>query len=90
MRAGGIDDTTMTDHDTHAVADHGTAHAGAGHGDAHDTHAGGGHGGAQDAHAADTLGPIDLRMWGVGALGVIVAVVVAAGFVLATAFSFTA
>lgn len=70
----------MTDHDTHSAASHATAHAGAGHGDAHGEH----------GHAADTLGPIDIRMWGVGILGVIVAVVIAAGFVVATSFRFGA
>jgi ABC-type Zn2+ transport system substrate-binding protein/surface adhesin len=70
----------MSDHASHSATDHGTAHAGAGHGDAHDDH----------GHAADTLGPIDVRMWGVGIVGVIVALVVAAGFVAATSFVFGA
>ncbi len=72
----------MSDHDTHSApaADHGTAHADAGHGDAHGDH----------GHAADTLGPVDVRMWGVGIVGVIVALVVAVGFVAATSFVFGA
>jgi hypothetical protein len=80
MGAGGSDHTTMSDHDTHSATDDATAHAGARHGDAHGEH----------GHAADTLGPIDVRMWGVGVLGVIVAVVVTAGFVVATSFKFGA
>jgi hypothetical protein len=80
MGAGGSDHTTMSDPDTHSAADHATAQAGAGHGDAHGDH----------AHAADTLGPIDVRMWGVGILGVIVALVIGAGFVAATSFVFGA
>jgi hypothetical protein len=80
MGAGGSDHATMSDHDTHSAADHVTAQAGAGHGDAHGEH----------GHAADTLGPIDVRMWGVGIVGVIVALVVAAGFVAATSFVFGA
>lgn len=55
---------------------HGAAPAAGGHDD---------HG-----HAADTLGPIDWRMWGIGLLGVVAALVVAAGLVLATSFSFNA
>ena len=41
-----------------------------------------------DHHAADTLGPIDWRMWGVGLLGVVAALIVVATFVVATGFVF--
>ena len=44
--------------------------------DAHDPHA---------ADAADALGPIDIYAWGAGVLGVVLGLVVAACFVLATA-----
>lgn len=44
----------------------------------------------EHGHAADTIGPIDVKMWGVGLVGVIVAVVMIACFVLATGFSFVA
>ena len=54
--------------------DHGAHGAAAAHGTGHDDH----------GHAADTLGPIDWRMWFVGIIGVVVALVVVAGFVLAT------
>jgi hypothetical protein len=70
----------MSDHDAHSGPAHASAHAGAGHGDDHGEH----------GHTADALGPIDLRMWGVGLLGVIVALVVTAGFVAATSFVFGA
>jgi hypothetical protein len=41
-------------------------------------------------HAADTLGPVDWRMWGIGILGVVAALIVVAGFVAATGFVFNA
>ena len=64
----------MSDHDaTAATADHADAHA-----TGHDEH----------GHAADTLGPIDWTMWGVGLVGVISALIVVAGFVVATGFVF--
>jgi hypothetical protein len=63
----------MSDHDSNNEA------TGPGHGDGgHDEH----------GHAADTLGPIDWRMWGVGVVGVISALIVVAGFVVATGFVF--
>jgi hypothetical protein len=65
--------------DTHASTAHDT-HAAAGHGDDHGEH----------GHAADTIGPIDTKMWGVGILGVVSAAVIVACFVLATGFSFGA
>ena len=71
---------TMSDNDH---ASHGTAAAqGDDNGDAHGHDA---HG-----HGADTLGAIDWRMWGVGVVGVVVALVVVAGFVAATGFTFNA
>ena len=71
---------SVTDHDSHAsAAADGAAGAHAGdHG--HDAH----------GHAADTLGSIDWTMWGVGVLGVVVALIVVAGFVAATGFVFSA
>lgn len=49
-----------------------------------------GHGHDDHGHAADTLGPIDWKMWGAGLLGLIAAAAVAAGVVLATGFRFNA
>ena len=62
------------------MSDHGTLVAtDGGHDDGgHDEH----------GHAADALGPIDWRMWGVGLVGVISALIVVAGFVAATGFVF--
>ena len=73
---------TTSPHDAHdgdapghagAVADHATSDHGDAHG--HDDHA---HG------AGEGLGPIDTMAWGAGALGVLLGLVVAACFVLAT------
>jgi len=76
--------TTHTAADAHGSGgDHG-AEAGDGDGDAH----GGGHG--HDAHGGEALGPIGWTMWGAGVLGVIAALIVVAGFVAATDFSFVA
>ncbi len=61
-----------------------TAH----HADAHPDANDGGH--DDHGHDADTLGPIDWAMWGVGVLGVVAALMVVAGFALATNFSFIA
>jgi hypothetical protein len=66
----------MSDHST-------TAH----HADTADASHDAGHHDEQ-GHAADTLGPIDWTMWGVGVLGVIAAVIVVAGFVVSTGFVF--
>lgn len=55
-----------------AVAHHETTDHGDDHG--HDDH----------AHVEDTLGPIDLAAWGAGALGLGIAIVMAACFVLVT------
>jgi hypothetical protein len=81
MDAGGSTSTTMSD--THASTAHDT-HADAGNGGGHAD----GHG--EHGHDADTLGPIDTKMWGVGVLGVVAAVVIVACFVVATKFSFVA
>ena len=64
----------MSDHDAT------TAHPADAHAGGHDEH----------GHGADALGPIDWRMWGVGVLGVIAALIVTAGFVAATGFAFNA
>ncbi len=94
---GGHDHTMSDSHastgapasDAHVPDVHGTSQTVDGphgattdHGDAH------GH--DDHAHADATLGPIDWTMWGVGVLGVVLALVIAASFVLATGFSFTA
>jgi hypothetical protein len=55
-----------------AVAHHATDDHGGDHG--HDDH----------AHADETLGPIDVRAWGAGVLGVALALVIAACFAIAT------
>jgi hypothetical protein len=51
---------------------------------------GGDHGHDDHGHAPSTLGPIDWRMWIVGAAGLIVGLIVTAGFVVASSFSFSA
>jgi hypothetical protein len=61
-----------------------TDHGAQGAADAHGT----GHGHDEHGHAVDALGPIDWTMWSVGLLGVIMAVVVAAGFAAASGFNF--
>ncbi len=62
-----------------------THHDAHGTGPAHDTGHDAGHG--EHGHA-DTLGEVDWIMWGVGALGVILALVVVAGLVMATQGNF--
>jgi hypothetical protein len=99
MATGGCDQTTMTDpdgtHDAHAAGAHvpdvhGRSHAVEGaHGSTSD-HGGDGHGHDDHAHGGDTLGATDWSMWGAGLLGVVLALLVAAGFVLATGFNFSA
>jgi hypothetical protein len=71
-------------HGNHVPDQHDSSHAAAddhaaadGHG--HDTHGGG-----------EALGPIDWTMWGVGVVGVVAALIVTAGFVIATGFAFNA
>ena len=73
------------------MSDHDTMH----HADAHDAGHDTAHGAddaGHDAHGHDqgTLGPIDWPMWGAGALGVILAVVVVVAVALATGFVFSA
>jgi hypothetical protein len=69
---------------------HGTSHAVEGpHGSAAD-HGDGAHGHDDHAHGGEALGPIDWTMWGVGALGVLLALAMTFCFVLATGFSFSA
>jgi hypothetical protein len=67
----------MSDHDAPAPAPDPAHHA-----DEHDA----GH--DEHGHDADTLGPIDWRMWGVGVLGVVTAIAVIAALVVATQFVF--
>ena len=51
---------------------------------------GGDHGHDDHGHVPTSLGPIDWRMWAVGAAGLVVGLIVTAGFVVATSFSFSA
>jgi ABC-type Zn2+ transport system substrate-binding protein/surface adhesin len=64
-------------------------HAPDGHGAA-SGHAEGAHGHDDHMHTGMVLGHADLRMWAVGVVGVIVALIVTAGFVAATGFQFNA
>ena len=77
--------------DTHAAAQTPEEH---GHTpDAHGAatgHAEGAHSHDDHMHAGMGLGPFDLRMWAVGVLGVIWALIITAGFVAATGFQFNA
>jgi hypothetical protein len=97
MAVAGMPGATMSD--THGPGDHpggayvpdqhGTSHAVEGdHGAATDH--GEGHGHDDHGHPAETLGPIDWPMWGIGALGVVVGLIVAAGFWVASGFSLSA
>lgn len=89
MGAGGGDHTTMSDHDAHVPDPHGSVREVAGaHGSTADH--GDGHGHDDHAHGSDALGPVDWTMWGVGAVGVLIAIAVAAAFVMATGFAFNA
>ncbi len=72
---------TMSSTDHGSSSDH-SAHAAHAHGT--------GHGHDDHGHAADTLGPIDWKMWGAGLIGVVAALAVLVAVVLATGFSFTA
>jgi ABC-type Zn2+ transport system substrate-binding protein/surface adhesin len=73
----------------HVPDAHGSSHAVEGvHGSTADH--GDEHGHDDHAHAGMALGPIDWRMWLVGVVGVGVAIVVTAGFVVATSFQFNA
>ena len=77
--------------DTHAAPappeEHG--HAADAHGAA-TGHAEGAHSHDDHMHSGMELGPVDLRMWVVGIVGVIWALVITAGFVAATGFHFNA
>ncbi len=42
------------------------------------------HGHDDHAHGDDELGPIDVYAWGAGAVGIVIGLIVAAGFALAT------
>ena len=77
-------DETDGGHETHpALDEHGTSHAVEGsHGSVADH--GDDHGHDDHAHAGGTLGPIDWTMWGIGVLGVIVALIITAGLVAAS------
>jgi hypothetical protein len=44
----------------------------------------------EHGHDSMTLGPVDWQMWGVGVLGVVVALIITAGFAIATDFQFNA
>jgi len=68
-------------HGTHAPDQHASSPAAA------DDHGHDAHGHAPDG---ERLGPVDWRMWGVGVLGVIAALLVTVGFVVATGFVFNA
>jgi len=79
MPTGGTNETPMSDHDATPAHDPGAPT------DAHDDGHAGGHG---DHHDGGTLGPIAWRMWGVGVLGVVAALIVVGSFVIATDFAF--
>ncbi|MEO5964143.1 MAG: hypothetical protein ABIR11_01665 [Candidatus Limnocylindrales bacterium] len=82
--------TATTEEHATIPAAHGTSVAVEGpHGAATD-HGDGGHGHDDHGHGSGELGPIDWRMWAVGVIGVIVALIVTAGFVFATSFAFNA
>jgi hypothetical protein len=51
---------------------------------------GDGHGHDDHAHAEDALGGIDWPMWGVGVLGVVLALMMTGALAMATGFSFGA
>jgi hypothetical protein len=76
--------------DTEVVPDvHGMSHAVEGpHGSTADH--GDEHGHDDHGHHDMALGPIDWRMWAVGIAGVLVGLVMTAGFVAATSFQFNA
>jgi ABC-type Zn2+ transport system substrate-binding protein/surface adhesin len=89
MGAGGSDQTTMSDHDARVPDQHGSAHeVGAAYGSTTDH--GEGHGDDDHAHDGEPLGPVDWTMWGVGVIGVVLALVISAAFVVATGFAFNA
>jgi hypothetical protein len=71
--------------ESHTEQDHAPDGHGAATGHEDGAHAHGGH-----EHAGMALGPVDVRMWLAGILGVAFAIVVTAGFVAATGFAFNA
>jgi len=74
--------------DDHAAPDaHAQDHGDSGLDGGPDDH---GHGGGHDdhGHGGTALGPIDWKMWGIGLIGVIAALIVVAGFAAATGFNF--
>jgi hypothetical protein len=73
----------------HVPDEHGMSHAVEGEHGATADH-GEGHGHDDHGHAAETLGPIDWGMWGIGVLGVVVGLMIAAGFWVASGFSLSA
>ncbi len=74
---------------SHVSDEHGASHAVAGvHGSTADH--GDGHGHDDHGHQDQSLGPIDWAMWGVGALGVIIGLIMTAGLAVATGFAFNA
>jgi ABC-type Zn2+ transport system substrate-binding protein/surface adhesin len=75
--------------ETHVPDEHGSSKAVEGtHGSTSDH--GDDHGHDDHGHPAEALGPVDWAMWGAGVLGVVVGLIVTAGLVLATSFSFSA
>jgi hypothetical protein len=58
--------------------------------DTHDAHAAAAGHDEGHGHEGMALGPIDWRMWAVGVVGVVVALIITAGFVVATDFQFNA
>jgi hypothetical protein len=75
--------------ETHVPDQHGSSTVVAGvHGSTSDH--GDGHGHDDHAHPSDALGPIDWTMWRAGVVGVIMGLIVTAGLVVATGFSFSA
>ena len=83
--------TGTTSHDEHPASAHvPDPHAAGGvvaglHGSASD-HGDMGHGHDDHAHGDEVLGSIDWRMWGVGVLGVVLGLAVAAGLAAASGF----
>jgi hypothetical protein len=71
--------------ESHSEKDHAPDAHGAASG-----HDDGAHGHDEHGHGGMALGPIDARMWSAGIAGLVVAVIIAAAFVVATTFSFSA
>lgn len=97
MRTGGTHDTTMSDPQApnatsagdHVPDVHGTSTTVAGaHGSTEDH--GDDHGHDDHGHPVEALGGIDWAMWGVGILGVALALVMTAALAMSTGFNFGA